>query len=96
MQLYTVYFIWKLLYVFRVVIPDKINCVTLHLVGYILECSFNISKPGLFAAPYVSICYGLLVSQYSDLIILNFLIFDLVYVLTIISFHLLLLVLYRY
>jgi len=77
MQRYTVYFIWKLLYMFRVVsppirqvavtvwqipdavdtvvcapddgwryhpkhleqFPDKINCVTLHLVGYILECS---------------------------------------------------------
>ena len=83
MQRYTVYFIWKLLYIFRVVppptnplysnsstiaadssngvtntvdtvvcfpddgwwyhpknveqFPDKINCVTLHLVGYILE-----------------------------------------------------------
>jgi hypothetical protein len=80
MQRYTVYFIWKLLYMFRVVLPpiirsaynciysiwylshryfylrysalddrwwyhpkyveqfpDKINCVTLHLVGYILE-----------------------------------------------------------
>ena len=89
MQRYTVYFIWKLLYMFRVVppstikstnnciysiwylshrycylqcvtnavdkvvcapddewryhpkhveqFPDKINCVTLHLVGYILE-----------------------------------------------------------
>jgi hypothetical protein len=73
MQRYTVYFIWKLLYMFRVVpppiirsannciysicylldtvvcapddgwryhpkhveqFPDKINCVTLHLVGY--------------------------------------------------------------
>ena len=21
--------------------PDKINCVTLHLVGYILECSYD-------------------------------------------------------
>jgi hypothetical protein len=73
MQLYTVYFIWKLLYMFRVVpppifrrtgpdavntvvcppedgwryrpkhveqSPDKINCVTLRLVGYILEPSF--------------------------------------------------------
>ena len=82
MQRYTVYFIWKLLYMFRVVpppiirsannsiysiwylsdrycylplsapdngwwyhpkhveqFPDKINCVTLHLVGYILEYS---------------------------------------------------------
>jgi hypothetical protein len=67
MQRYTVYFIWKLLYMFRMVpphiirnanncivvcvpddgwwyhpkhveqFPDKINCVTLHLVGYILE-----------------------------------------------------------
>jgi hypothetical protein len=65
MQRYTVYFIWKLIYMFRVVLPptisvvdtevcapdfgwryhpkhvdqyrDKINCVMLHLVGYILE-----------------------------------------------------------
>ena len=72
MQRYTVYFVWKLLCVFRVVLPptirsannavdvvdtvvcapdgawkyhpkhveqfpDKIKCVTLHLVGYILE-----------------------------------------------------------
>jgi len=56
MQHYTVYFIWKLLYMFWVdtvvcapddgwwynpkhieQFPDKINCVTLHLVGYILE-----------------------------------------------------------
>ena len=76
MQLYTVYFIWKLLSMFRVVpppiiraqttastesdishtvtvcapddrwwyhpkhveqFPDKINCVNLHLVGYISE-----------------------------------------------------------
>jgi hypothetical protein len=50
MQRYAVYFIWKLLYMFRVVpspvirsanpkhveqFPDKINCVTLHLLGYI-------------------------------------------------------------
>jgi hypothetical protein len=92
MQLYTVYFIWKLLYMFRVVppsiiveelklrsnfstiaagssngvtntrccryvcapddgcwyhpkhvkqFPDKINCVTLHLVGHILEYSYD-------------------------------------------------------
>jgi hypothetical protein len=85
MQRYRVYFIWKLLYMFRVVPPpiirsanncvysiwylshrycclplvvcapddgwwyhpkhiqqflDKINCVTLHLVGYILEYSY--------------------------------------------------------
>jgi len=66
MQRYTVYFIWKLLYMFRVLpspiirsannciysiwylylpkhveqFPDKINCVTLHLVGYILEYIF--------------------------------------------------------
>jgi len=44
MQHYTVYFIWKLLYMFWVYhpkhveqFPDKINCVMLHLVGYILE-----------------------------------------------------------
>jgi len=71
MQRYTVYFIWKLLYMFRVVpppiirsaniciysiwylsdryhpkhveqFPDKINCVTLHLVGHILELSVNV------------------------------------------------------
>ena len=92
MQRYTVYFIWKLLYMFRLVpppiirsannfiysiwylshrycylplyavdtvvcapndvwwyqpkhveqFPDKINCVTLHLVGYILEYYNNI------------------------------------------------------
>ena len=86
MQRYTVYFIWKLLYMFRVVpppiirsaynciysiwylsqipdavdtvvcapddgrryhpkhvqqFPDKINCVPLHLVGYILEYSYD-------------------------------------------------------
>ena len=74
MQRYTVYFIWKLLYMFRVVqppiirrakklyiqnalctpgdgwwyhpkhveqFPDKINCATLHPVGYILEYSYN-------------------------------------------------------
>ena len=69
MQHYTVYFIWKLLYMFRVVppqipdavdttvcapddgwwyhpkhveqFPDKINCVTLHLVGYMLEYSYD-------------------------------------------------------
>ena len=43
MERYTVYFIWKLLYMVRVVeqFPDKINCVTLHLVGYMLEkCKF--------------------------------------------------------
>jgi len=40
MQLYTVYFIWKLLYIFWYYpkhveqFPDKINCVKLHLVGY--------------------------------------------------------------
>jgi hypothetical protein len=39
MQHYTVYeyFTWKLLYMF----PNKINCVTLHLVGYILEYSYD-------------------------------------------------------
>jgi len=45
MQRYTVYFIRKLLYMLWVVLhpkpveqfPDKINCVTLRLVGYILE-----------------------------------------------------------
>jgi hypothetical protein len=52
MKRYTVYFIWKLLYMFRVVPPpiirsansciysnsltDKINFVTLHLVAYTL------------------------------------------------------------
>jgi hypothetical protein len=72
MQRYTVYFKWKLLYMFRVVpppiirsannciysiwylsyrycyhpkhveqFPDKINCVALHLVGYILEYSYD-------------------------------------------------------
>jgi hypothetical protein len=68
MQRYTVYFIWKLLYMFRVVpspithavdtvvcapddgwyhpehveqFPDKINCVMLHLVGYILEYYYD-------------------------------------------------------
>jgi len=48
MQRYTVYFIWKLLYVFGVVhpkhveqFPDKINCVTLHFVGYKLEYSYD-------------------------------------------------------
>jgi len=78
MQRYTLYFIWKLLYMFRVVppliirsannyvqhlvfvtplllpaaiaagssngveqFPDKINCVMLHLVGYILEYSYD-------------------------------------------------------
>jgi hypothetical protein len=47
MQRYTVYFIWKLLYMFRVVhveqFPDKINCVTLHIVGYILEYASDTS-----------------------------------------------------
>jgi hypothetical protein len=80
MQSHTVYFIWKLLYMFRVVspiiksanndlqhlvfvtplllsaaiyiyihhpkhvqqFPDKINCITLRLVGYILEYSYNV------------------------------------------------------
>jgi hypothetical protein len=83
MQRYTVYFVWKLLYMFRVVLsggtihhqerkqlylqhlvfvtplvlpaataagstngveqfPDKINCVTLHLVGYTCILEFNI------------------------------------------------------
>ena len=68
MQRYTVYFIWKLLYMFWVVPPPIIrsannciynicylshrycylplaagssNCVTLHLVGYILEYSYD-------------------------------------------------------
>jgi len=43
MQRYTVYFIWKLLYMIRSVeqFPDKINCVTLHLVGYILEYYYD-------------------------------------------------------
>jgi hypothetical protein len=68
MQRHTVYFIWKLIYVFRVVpppiirsanrciysiwylshcycyvdqFPDKINCVTLHFVGYILQYSYD-------------------------------------------------------
>ena len=47
MQRYTVYFIWKLLYMLRVVhveqFPDKINCVTLHLVEYILEYASDTS-----------------------------------------------------
>jgi hypothetical protein len=89
MQRYTVYFVWKLLCIFRAVLspiirsaynciysiwhlshrqipdavdtavcapddgwryhpkhaelfPDKINCVTLNLVGYVLECSYHI------------------------------------------------------
>ena len=82
MQRYRVYFIWKLLYMFRMVtpplirrannciysnwylshrycypaasdggwwyhpkheeqFPDKMNCVTLHLVGYISEYSYD-------------------------------------------------------
>jgi hypothetical protein len=55
MQRYTVYFIWKLLYMFQVVpspiisnhlkhveqFPDKINCVMLHLVGHILEYYYD-------------------------------------------------------
>ena len=42
MQRYTVYFIWKHVEQF----PDKINCVTLHLVGRILENAWrNIYTP---------------------------------------------------
>jgi hypothetical protein len=49
MQRYTVYFIWKLLCIYRVVVapkqveqfPDKITCVTLHPVGYILEYYYD-------------------------------------------------------
>ena len=37
MQHYTVYFIWK----HAEQSPDKINCVTLHLVGYILEYYYD-------------------------------------------------------
>jgi len=37
MQRYTVYFIWKNVEQF----PDKVNCVTLHLVGHILEYSHD-------------------------------------------------------
>ena len=70
MQRYTVYFIWNVLYMFRVAVTvwqipdavdtvvcapddgwwyhpkhveqfsDKINCVKLHLVGYILEYKY--------------------------------------------------------
>ena len=47
MRHYTVYFIWKLLYMFLYHLkhveqfPDKINCVTSHLVGYILEYYYD-------------------------------------------------------
>jgi len=37
MQLYTVYFIWKHAEQF----PDRIKCVTLRLVGYILEYFYD-------------------------------------------------------
>jgi len=37
MQHYTVYFNWKLLYMFS----DKINCVMLPLVGYVLEYYYS-------------------------------------------------------